>query len=217
MFSNLHLTRGLLIAATVAFVAGAGFAPAAWAQSDVTLRVVGQTFEFEEDTTIDVVVEVTGTVALAGIDFVLSYPEELVPDTAEGSGTGDLWSSVVVNYDRDDASFSPPAGQRYVAAAAANATNVPSTDGTVVTLTFPVTCLGNAQGFPDGRELTLSVVSVNASTLVPDQDGDGIEDLVDVDVATEDGTITLNCTTVSGAAQSFGTLKSVFGLPSEVR
>lgn len=217
MFSSQHLTRALWIATAVAFVAGAGFAPAAHAQADVTLRVVGQTFEFEEDTTLAVDVEVTGTVALAGLDFVLSYPEELLPSETDASGTGTLWSSVVVNYDRDDAEFTPPAGRRYVAVGAASGTNVGSTDGTVVTLSFPVSCVGNAQNFPTGREITISVVAVNATTVVPDTDGDGIDDQADVTVATEDGTITLNCTSVSSDVQSFGTLKSVFGHSLEVR
>lgn len=217
MFSNQHLTHGLVIAAIVTFVAGAGFVPAAQAQSDVTLRVVSKDFEFDADTTLMVEVEIDGIVELAGLDFVLSYPEELVPPTVDASGTGEIWQSVFINYDRDDQVYSPPAGRRYVAAAAANATNIPTTSGVVVTLEFPVTCQGNAQAFPNGRDVTFEIVAVNASTLVPDQGGDGFEDLADVEVATEDGTINLNCTTVSEDVQSFGTLKSVFGLRSEVR
>lgn len=216
MFSNQHLTRGLLLIA-VTFVAGAGFVPAAQAQSDVTLRVVSQEFVFEADTMLEVDVEVTGAVALAGLDFVLSYPEELVPETAEATLTGDLWQTVIVNYDRNDAQYTPPAGRRYVAAAAANATNVESTDGRVLTLSFPVACQGNAQGHPDGRQVAIEVVAVNASTLVPDQNGDGFDDLATVISSGENGNIILNCTTVSGDTQSFGTLKSVYGLPSDVR
>lgn len=217
MFSSQHLTRGLWIATIVAFVAGAGFVPAARAQADVTLTVVGQSLEFQDDTTLAVDVEVTGTVALAGLEFVVSYPEELLPAVTDAPGTGTLWGSVEVNYDFADADLTPPAGRRYAAVIAASATNVASTDGTVVTLEFPVTCAGNAQNFPTGREITISVVATDATTVVPDADGDGFDDLASAVVATEDGTINLNCTTVSGDAQSFGTLKSVFGTTTEVR
>lgn len=215
MFSNLHLKIGLVAAAIV--IVGAGLVPVAHAQSDVTLRVVSKEFRFEADTTLTVEVEIGGTIGLAGLDFVMSYPEELVPEAAEATGTGELWPTVVVNYDRNDDLYAPAEGRRLVSAAAANATNLADTEGLVVLLEFPVTCLGNAQNFPEGRDVTFEIVAVNASRLVPDQDGDGFEDLASVDVATEDGTINLNCTTVSGDVKSFGTLKSVFGHSTEVK
>ncbi len=217
MTSNLHSTRSLAVALLAVIVVGAGLAPAAQAQSDAILRVVSKTFAYQDDTVLTVDVEIDGTVELAGLDFVISYPEELVPAETEATLDSDLWDTVIVNYDRDDATWSPEPGRALISAAAANAANVASATGRVVTLDLPVACLGYAQQFPDGRDVTFELIAVEASRVVEDLDGDGLDDVVDVPVATEDGTITLNCTTVSSDEESFGTLKSLFGASTEVR
>ncbi|HKK69697.1 MAG TPA: hypothetical protein VKA86_00660 [Candidatus Krumholzibacteria bacterium] len=217
MFSNLHSTRSLAVALLAVIAVGAGLAPAAQAQSDATLRVVSETFAFQDDTVLTVDVEIDGTVELAGLDFVISYPEELVPAETEATLDSELWNSVLVNYDRDDATYSPEPGRALISAAAASATNVASVSGRVVTLNVPVTCLGNAQQFPEGRDVTFELIAVDATRVADDQDGDGLDDVVGVVVATEDGIINLNCTTVSSDDASFGTLKSFFGASTEVR
>ena len=67
MFSNLHSTRSLAVALLAVIAVGAGLAPAAQAQSDATLRVVSETFAFQDDTVLTVDVEIDGTVELAGL------------------------------------------------------------------------------------------------------------------------------------------------------
>ena len=219
MFSTPHPARFLVFALVATMIAGAGLAPEAHAQGDpaVTLRVVSKVFEFPEDTTLTVEVEIEGDVALAGLDFVISYPEELAPAVAEAQHASDLWSTVVVNYDRDDAQYSPPAGRRYASAAAASATNVGSTTGQVVALEFPVACAGNDPSVPDGNDVVFSIVAANAVRVVPDQDNDGFEDFESVPLTLVDGTITLKCTTVDNDDASFGTVKAFFGASKEVR
>ena len=90
MISNLHSTRSLAVALLAVIVVGAGLVPAAQAQSDATLRVVSQTFAYQDDTVLTVDVEIDGTVELAGLDFVISYPEELVPAETEATLDSDL-------------------------------------------------------------------------------------------------------------------------------
>ena len=86
--------------------------------------------------------------------------------------------------------------------AGASAEGSTLSEGTLTTLQFPVTCAGYAQAFPQGREVTLRVVSATA-----------YDELVQpLAVQTVDATLDLNCTTVSTAeGASFGTVKALFG------
>lgn len=174
-----------------------------------TFEVVDQSVDFSSDTSVTVAIVLHDAASIAGVNFWLEYPSDLLAVDFETAPTthanGALFGSVTVNHDNLQAPV-PAAGIRRIAVAAAQATPLGVDAGTLIEVTFPVTCAGFAQDFPTGREVALHLAMVEAY----DEIGDPIV------VSVQDGVLTLNCTALPVETHSFSTIKSTFS-SQEVR
>jgi hypothetical protein len=163
-----------------------------------TVSIPAQNFDFSGDTTIDVTVRLDDASGVAGVDFVVQYTlSDFAADSEVASAPGDLLSLVEVN---PDYATDTGAGTRQIKVAAASAQGLGVAGGTLVTLSFDVTCLGNAQAYPTGRVVSLSVLDVHA-----------FDELGDPVAATgQDGQLTLHCTDVPVDGTSLSTLKYLY-------
>lgn len=192
-------TAGLLVAILLG-VALVAAAPAG--AQPVTVRAVDLVAEFAGPTTIAVDVVVENVRGAAGLQFSIDYPSTLIatenPSTHENGG---LWSLLVVNHDNTSGANPPAPGFRRISVSAAAAEGRDVDEGLLMTLEFEVGCFGFAQDYPEGRQVVLDVRDV----LAFDENGATLES------AGTDGTLTLDCTTVSVESPfSFGTMKAFY-------
>lgn len=165
-----------------------------------TLTVESSSASFQADTDVRVTVSLSNASAVAGLDFLLEYDSERLATQGELSThvDGGLFGLLEVNHEFD---FDDVGQRRQIKIAAASAQALGSSGGTLLEIDFPVTCLGYAQAFPDGREVTVSVVEFNLF----DEEGQPLSG------SAVDGVLDLDCTTVSTAdEQSMSTLKALY-------
>jgi hypothetical protein len=164
--------------------------------SAATVSIAADTIAFVDDTTVDIPILLEGAMGVAGVDFIVEYD---LADFANGAGSshlsGNLLSLVSVNHDFVTDGIN---GTRQIKVAAASATGLTVTDGTLLTLSLSVSCAGYAQGFPGGRTVTVRVLNVN----VFDELGAALA------AGSNDGLLTLNCSSVGVEdVQSLSTIK----------
>ena len=190
---------GLLLATLLLTIFGSLVPAAAHA---ATVRAVSQTVEFASATTVTGEIVLESAAGVAGVEFSIDYPSTLLAtEMPTTHGEGDLFGLVAVNHDHSTGEDPPAAGFRRISVSAAAAQNLTVSSGVLLTLDFTVNCAGFAQDFPDGRGVLLDVHGASAF----DENGSNVVALA------VDGTLDLNCTTVSVNNQlSFGTIKALF-------
>lgn len=176
-----------------------GTASEATAQSP-TVTVESRSASFQADTDVRVTVSLSDAALVAGLDLVLEYDAERLATQGDLSThvDGGLFGLLEVNHEFD---FDGVTQRRQIKVAAASAQALGSSGGTLLEIDFPVTCLGYAQAFPDGRDVTVNVVQINFF----DEEGQPLSGSAAV------GVLDLDCTTVSTAAeQSMSTIKALY-------
>lgn len=172
--------------------------------SAVTLRVVEQKFDFAEDAVLDVVIAIEAGSEVAGLEFSIVYPGDLLAVAEPVSHTaGDFLGPPVVNPDADPAGLGSGSRRIDVAIAAAEPSGVAA--GTVLTISFPLLCSDFSGDWPDGRLVGLQIVDAAAW-------GVGVDSLPEpIALLTVDGSLLIDCTTVPVTVPGFSALKARFG------
>lgn len=169
-----------------------------------TLRVVDRSFDFVDDTVLDVDVAVEGAAPVAGLEFSVVYPGDLLavvePTTHTGGG---FLGAPVVNHDADASGL--PAGSRRISVALAAADSSGTDSATVMTISFPLRCSDFSGDWPAGRTVQLQLLDAVAWGIGPD----GLPAPLPLD--TVDGTFLIDCTTVPVGESGFSTLKARYG------
>lgn len=173
----------------------------------VTVRAVSQSVQFASATTVTVQIALEEAVGVAGLQFSIDYPSTLIAtENLTTHVDGQLFGLLAVNHDATGGANPPEAGFRRISVSAAQAENLTTNGGVLLTLDFEVGCAGFAQDFPEGRGVTLDVRDL----LAFDENG------ADIAATAVDGTLTLDCTTVGvDDSLTFGTIKAHFDAKRE--
>lgn len=167
----------------------AGTSLAVTSADALTLRIVDQELEIGANAQLHVVVTVEDAAAVAGLEFSLVYPGDILAVLAPTAHTaGDFLAAPVVNHDADPAGLLPGMRRINVALAASEASGVAG--GTVITISFPLRCGEFSGGWPDGRDLGIQLLDTVAW-------GIGVGGLPEtIAITAVDGSFLINCTTV---------------------
>jgi hypothetical protein len=193
---------------TLALIAGNSLA--ASSAGALTLRVVDQELEIGANEQLQVLVMVEDAAAVAGLEFSLVYPGDVLAVVDPTTHTaGDFLSAPVVNHHADPAGLSPGMRRINVALAAAEASGVAA--GTVITISFPLRCSEFSGGWPDGRDVAIQILDTVAW-------GIGAGGLPEtVAITPVDGSALINCTTVPVERMGLSMLKAQFSPKGEGR
>jgi len=169
----------------------------------LTLRIVDQELEIGVNAQLQVDVTVEDAAAVAGLEFSLVYPGDVLAVLEPTADTaGDFLAEPVVNHDADPAGLLPGMRRINVALAAAEASGVAG--GTVITISFPLRCSDFSGGWPNGRDVAIQLLDSVAWGIGVD----GLPELIAI--TSVDGSFLINCTTVPLERIGLSTLKARF-------